>query len=105
MTRLATLLLCATHEPGKPEFDFFFVHLLTVSYAVRTLLPVVPKNYAVPLVKSHWLFMIIVYTIQLRPEVRPEEIERVDLAGRGWDDVVKKCLAREKPDAHYMKGE
>lgn len=103
ITRLSALLLCATHEPGKPAFDFFVVHLLTLSYAVRTLLPVVPKGYALPLCKSHWLFVVIVYIIQLRPEIRPALIEEVDLKGRGWDDVVKKALSRGKADAHYFK--
>lgn len=103
MTRLAVLLLCTTHTPGKPKYDFFIVHLLTLSHAIRTLLPVVPKKYALPLCKSHWLFMVIVYIIEFRPEIRPSLIEDVDLKGRGWDDVIKKCLKMDKKEVHYIK--
>lgn len=98
LMRLTTLLLCATGE-----YDFFLAHLLTLSYAVRTLLPVVPKNYALPLCKSHWLFVITMYVTQRRPEILPELVDGVDLAGKTWEDVVKKALGREKVDAHYLK--
>lgn len=104
ITRLSVLLLCATHEPGRPVYDFFFVHLLTLSYAVRTLLPVVPEKYALPLCKSHWLFMVIVYILQLRPEIRPGLVEEVEVGGKGWGEVVKETLGRgEGVDTHYLK--
>lgn len=98
LTRLTTLILCATGE-----YDFFLMHLLSLSYAIRTLLPVVPKNYALPLCKSHWLLIIALYVAQSRPEIRLALVDEVDLAGRTWEDVVKKALAREKVDAHYLK--
>lgn len=111
ITHLTTLLLTATHEPGSPPvFDFFVVHLTTVSYAVRTLLPEVPIEYALPLVKAYWLFVIVVYIIQLRKKIRPETLDGVDVAGKTWNDVVKKALNRHKEpgakveDAHYLKG-
>lgn len=98
------LLLCATHTPGETNFDFFYVHLLTVSHAVRTLLPVVPVKYALPLVRSHWLFVLIVYIIQLRPVIHPELVEDVDVKGRGWEQVVGHVLEKEtSKDAHYLK--
>ena len=71
-----------------------------------------PEEYALPLVKMHWLFVIIVYIIQFRKEVRPELLDGVELGGRGWGDVVQKALGRgegngdggEMEDAHYVKG-
>jgi len=110
LNRVAALLLVCSHHPGQPEFDFFVVHLTTVSYAIRTLLPEVPEDYALPLVKMHWLFIIIVYIIQLRKEVRPELVDKVELGGRGWGDVVQKALGKgegsagEMEDVHYLKG-
>ncbi|KAH8149563.1 uncharacterized protein LAJ45_06192 [Morchella importuna] len=104
ITRAAVLLLCATHTPGETNFDFFYVHLLTVSHAVRTLLPVVPVKYALPLVRSHWLFVLIVYIIQLRPAIHPELVGDVDVEGRGWEKVVGHVLEKESSkDAHYLK--
>ncbi|KAH0608095.1 uncharacterized protein H6S33_002147 [Morchella sextelata] len=104
ITHAAVLLLCATHTPGETNFDFFYVHLLTVSHAVRTLLPVVPVKYALPLVRSHWLFVIIVYIIQLRPMIHPELVEDVDVKGRGWEQVVGHVLEKESSkDVHYLK--
>ena len=110
LNRVAALLLVCSHDPEQPEFDFFVVHLITVSYAIRTLLPEVPEEYALPLVKMHWLFVIVVYIIQLRKEVRPELLDGVELGGRGWGDVVQKALGKdggsegEMEDAHYLKG-
>ena len=112
LNHVATLLLVCSHDPGRPEYDFFVVHLTTVSYAIRTLLPEVPEEYALPLVKMHWLFVIIVYIIQLRKEVRPELLDGVELGGKGWGDIVQKALGRgegnedggEMEDAHYVKG-
>lgn len=98
LARLTTQMLCATGE-----YDFFLMHLLSLSYAVRTLLPVVPKNYALPLCKSHWMLIIALYVVQSRPEIRVELIDEVDLAGKTWEDVVTKALARENVDTHYLK--
>lgn len=98
MTRLATLMLCATGE-----YDFFLVHLLTLAYAVRTLLPVVPKDYALPLCKLNWLYIIGLYVVQARPEIRPALIDEVDIAGKTWEGVVAEALGRDNANAHYLK--
>ncbi|KAL7266095.1 hypothetical protein RUND412_011372, partial [Rhizina undulata] len=108
LNEAATWLLCAIHEPGKPEYDFFICHLVTVSYAVRTLMPLLPENYCEGLLSGHWLFIVIVYIIQLRPEIRKELVEEVKINGRDWDDVVRKIFSHEKKegkveDVHYLK--
>ncbi|KAL7266833.1 hypothetical protein RUND412_010605 [Rhizina undulata] len=105
--KLSALLTCATHPKGKPEYDFFVVHLLTFSHAVRTLLPLLPENYVQPLLKSHWLIIVMVYSIQLRPEIREEEIEGYSLGGKGWKEVIAKTLERtgggDGERVHYLK--
>ncbi|RPB02376.1 hypothetical protein L873DRAFT_456227 [Choiromyces venosus 120613-1] len=108
LTHLAATLLACSHDPGRPEYDFFIVHLTTVSHAVRTLMPEVPEEYARSLVKMQWMFIIIVYIVQLRKTVRPELLDGVDLKGRGWGDVIQKALGGERKgeemeDAHYLK--
>lgn len=104
LTRAATLLLTATHAPGHPSYDFFICHLLTTAYAVRILLPALPAEAVMPLLHGHWLFFIVVYIIQLRPPVRRELVDKVNLKGRGWDEVVKHTLRQNgAEDPHYLK--
>jgi len=107
LTKAATLMLCATHKPGYPQYDFFICHLLTTAYAIRILLPELPNRFAAALVKAHWLFFIVVYCVQLRPAIRPQLVDEVDVDGKSWDDVVKKVLCRDRrtgmEDTHYLK--
>ena len=110
LTRLATLLLlCMSPPDTSPQYDFFICHLLTIAYAIRTLLPELPSKYAPAMIKAHWLFFIVVYCIQLRPKIRPEVIDHVDVGGRSWDDIIAKALGQKKEghcveDTHYIKG-
>lgn len=105
LSKAAALLLCTTSE--NCQYDFFMCHLVTTAYAVRTILPEMPVSFAPQLLRSHWLFVIIVYCIQLRPKIVPARIDHVDLAGKTWDDVVAKGLhqkqGEEIEDTHYLK--
>jgi len=108
LTKLATLLLCTTHAPGEPKYDFFICHLLTTAYAVRTILPELPAAFTLPVLKGHWLFIVIVYLTQLRPDIKPDLIEEVDISDKSWEKIVQKTLAQKKgaqemEDAHYLK--
>lgn len=109
LNQLSTLLLCATSEPGNPTYDFFLCHALTTSYAVRTVLPELPVEHAVPLVKAQWLLTLVVYCIQLRPQIRPELVEAVEVGDTTWERIKKEALihrvgGEEVADTHYMKG-
>lgn len=55
--KAAVALLVGTPRPGGREgkYDFFIVHLLTSSHAVRILLPLIPAKFQVPLVRQWWL--------------------------------------------------
>ena len=102
--RAAAALLAATQERDDPSFDFFIVHTLTTSHAVRILLPVIPVQLHVPLVRQWWLLTLAVYIAQLRPVIQLDSIRKYDLGGKDW--VWVDCQAikgRWATDAHYVK--
>ncbi|KAL8939719.1 MAG: hypothetical protein Q9216_003197 [Gyalolechia sp. 2 TL-2023] len=101
----AAALLVAPHKPGGNSYDFFIVHLLTTSHAVRILLPLLPANIHVPLVRQWWLLTLAVYIAQLRPEVVLTSVTDYDRKGRDWSWVDKQAVQGQHAlDAHYVKG-
>ena len=102
---LAVTILMGTEASENTKFDFFFVHILTSSHAVRVLLPLVPAKFHINLVRQWWLFTLAVYIAQTRPKIDPSIIEEYELKGRDWKFVVHKALdSSESTDAHYVKG-
>lgn len=102
---LAVTILMGTEAPGDAKFDFFFVHILTSSHAVRVLLPLIPAKHHISLVRQWWLFTLAVYVAQTRPRLDHRIIEEYDLKGRDWKYVVHKALdSSQSTDAHYVKG-
>ena len=100
----AAALLVATRKPGS-NYDFFLVHLLTTSHAVRILLPHLPAKFHVVLVRQWWLLTLAVYIAQLRPEIKLDTITRYDLRGRNWEWVDRQAVGGKWAlDAHYVKG-
>jgi len=101
----AVALLVATVPVGTHAYDFFLVHTLTTSHAVRILLPFIPQTYHIALVRQWWLLTISVYISQLRPKINEELIGRPYLKGRHWKYVEDKALNGPwAKDAHYIKG-
>lgn len=103
--RAAVAILVATEPPEQTKFDFFFVHALTTSHAIRILLPIIPVKFHMNLVRQWWLFTLAVYVAQVRPAIKLDIIENYNLDGRNWKFVVDKAL-RSGPstDAHFVKG-
>ena len=103
--KLAVALLVAAQIPNDDKaYDFFAVHLLTSSHAVRCLLPILPSRFHVPLVRQWWLFTLLVYIAQLRPKINIDTIKLVDLEGRDWLYVTEKAIkGKYRTDAHYVK--
>ncbi|KAK4039765.1 hypothetical protein C8A01DRAFT_36215 [Parachaetomium inaequale] len=100
----AVALLVATVRPGTHAYNFFVVHVLTTSHAVRILLPLLPPKFHVSLVRQWWLLALAVYIAELRPRIDPDYVPR-DLKGRGWKYVEQRALSSEwKTDAHFVKG-
>jgi hypothetical protein len=100
----AVAILMNTPTPGKGKFDFFFVHVLTSSHAIRILLPLVPAKFHVNLLRQWWLFTLAVYIAQTRPRVEHSGVETYDGKGRDWKYVVHNALdGPHSKDAHYVK--
>jgi len=100
----ATALLAATQKSGSSSYDFFLVHILTASHAVRILLPVVPAEFHIALVRQWWLLSLAVYVIQLRPSIDLKSVSGYDIAGRDWKWINQQAIgSRWATDAHYVK--
>jgi hypothetical protein len=103
--KLAVALLVTAHgEESTPKFDFFLVHLLNTSHAIRVLLAILPYKFHLPLVRQWWLFTILVFIAQLRPRINIDTIKLVELDSRDWKYVTNKALkGKYRTDAHYVK--
>lgn len=99
----AVALLTQTVPNGTQAYDFFIVHILTTSHAARILLPLIPTQFHLDLIRQWWLLTICVYITQLRPEIKykSEEIS----SETSWSYVEEKALkGRWATDPHYIKG-
>ena len=102
--RAAVALLVGTHR-NNAKFDFFLVHLLTSSHAVRILLPLIPAKFHISLVRQWWLFTITAYVQQLRLPIKLSRIEDYDVKGRDWKYVEDQAInSKFATDAHFVKG-
>lgn len=97
--RTAVALLCATGS-----YDFAFVQGLAASHAIRVLLPVVPAEWHLRLVRQWWLVTLGIYVVQQRPEIRLDDIHGFDVGDKDWAWVERQGLEREgwNMDAHYV---
>lgn len=99
----AATLLVASVPPGAHSYNFFIVHVLTTSHAVRILLPFIPAKYHVPLVRQWWLLALAVYIAELRPNLDPDYIP-AEPVGKTWDYVQKQAVeGRWATDSHFVK--
>ena len=100
----ATALLVATHESPGDLYDFFLVHLLTSSHAVRILLPFVPAKFHVNLIRQWWFLALTVYISQGRPPIKLVRITEYPLNDVDWNKIDKRALKNDSSiDAHYVK--
>ena len=101
---VAVALLVATVPPETHSYNFFMVHILTTSHAVRTLLPFLPAKYHLSLVRQWWLLTLAVYISELRPKIDPDYIPK-DLKDKGWKYIDHQVMNVEwSTDAHFVKG-
>lgn len=98
-------LLVGTPAPAHGKFDFFIVHVLTSSHAIRILLPLIPAKYHISLLRQWWLFALAVYIAQTRPEMDMDKAIPGEGSQKTWKHVVDKALnGPHATDAHYVKG-
>lgn len=101
---VAAALLAATHANKTEKYDFFLVHVLTTSHAIRILLPLIPSQFQIPLVRQWWLMTVAVYIAQLRPEIDLDRIRKFEPQERDWTWTARKAVKGEgSTDAHYVK--
>jgi hypothetical protein len=99
----AVAVFVSTVRPGSHAYNFFLVHLLTTSHAVRILLPFVPPQHHVTLVRQWWLLVVAVFVVKGRPMPDPDNITG-DVKGGHWGYVEDKALNSPwAHDAHYVK--
>lgn len=102
----ATALLVGTHplQGRKKKYNFFIVHLLTTSHAVRIILPLIPQKHHVPLVRQWWLLTLATYISCGRPPIDLDNISKFDPQGADWATVDKHAVEDKwSLDAHYVK--
>lgn len=99
---VAVAAVIATVPNGTHSYNFYTCHILTTSHAVRILLPFIPPEHRINLVRAWWLFAIAVYVAVLRPKIDPDYIG--DGGQTQWDYVEKKALnGSYATDAHFVK--
>lgn len=87
------------------DFSFFIVHLLTSSYAVRVLLPVIPAARHLSLIRQWWLLTLSICLTKQIPDCDVERIRQYDCKGRDWEYVVDQALhGKSSGDEHFVKG-
>jgi hypothetical protein len=104
--KAAVMLLVATvKDDKKGQYDFFLLHLLTTSHAVRILLPLIPGQFHISLVRQWWLLTLTTYVGQVRPKFDEKLIEQVDLEDKKWNYVTDKATNGPwAADEHFVKG-
>lgn len=100
----AISLLLGSHKAGQ-KFDFFLVHALTSSHALRIILPMIPKKWHIPLFRQWWLFVVNTYIAQQRPLIDVSKITSFDRKGKDWKYVDDVAVNGDwRLDAHFVKG-
>ncbi|KAF2674417.1 hypothetical protein BT63DRAFT_419709 [Microthyrium microscopicum] len=96
--------LVAGSSPREGDYNFFSAHVLTSSHAVRVLLPLVPAQHQLSLVRQWALLTIAVYILQGRPPISTEMICNLDVGTSKWKHVRHLALnGKGALDAHYVK--
>lgn len=104
--RAAVTLVVGSRPEGK-RYDFFLLHALTSSHALRILLPHVPEKFHISLVRQWYLFVILAYIGQLRPKVNLDVIEdfEPEKGKDTWKYVQYEAVnGKYATDAHWVKG-
>ncbi|CZR43972.1 uncharacterized protein FPRO_13780 [Fusarium proliferatum ET1] len=98
----AILSLSTADKEGN--FDFFLAHVLTVGHALRILLPIMPEDRRLTMMKQFGLFTTITYLMQLRPSFGIEKMKPLNSDNSSWESISKKALeSKWSTDMHWAK--
>ncbi|KAM3527601.1 hypothetical protein MY4038_006261 [Beauveria bassiana] len=88
---------------GLKSFSFLAAQILSASNSIRILLPYIPAEYHVSLLRQWWLLAIAVCLLTGRPEPNSANVQK-DASGRTWKHVIDKAInGPYLADASYMK--
>ncbi|OAQ95628.1 hypothetical protein LLEC1_04065 [Akanthomyces lecanii] len=97
----AAVALFATSR--SRSFHLYAAQLLTASNSIRILLPNIPAEYHVSLLRQWWLLAIAVCLVTGRPQPNSANLVK-DAGGRGWKHVIDKAVNGPfLADASYLK--
>lgn len=100
----AVALLVTTVDPARNDYNFFLLHLLTTSHAIRTLLSFFPVRYHINLVRQWWLLVIALYIVRGRPCLVSANVDE-NPDERDWKWVQHTALTSSfSKDAHFLQG-
>lgn len=96
--------LSMTTKDNANEYDFYLVHVMTGAHALRVIWDRFPPDRQAPMLREFAIFVIAMFICQQRPTFSIEQIESIELDGRGWDWVKKTAAAHPgRFDVHFFK--
>ncbi|KAL2015813.1 hypothetical protein VTK56DRAFT_4729 [Thermocarpiscus australiensis] len=102
---VSAMLLCATHTPGRPAFDYYLSHLPTCVNSARVVLENLFEHdsHKLLLIKGVWFLVLVTYISQMRPVVDAGLLERMELPGenRGWEVIYGDFPSAGVPQGKY----
>ncbi|GAB1317604.1 Oxidoreductase AflY [Madurella fahalii] len=105
LSALSATLLCATHKPGRPAFDFYLGRLPTCVNSTRLLLETLleESSHRTLLVRGVWLLVMLTYITQLRPVIDPSLMATTGASneGRGWSTIYQEFSGQNTLEGKY----
>ncbi|KAK7419034.1 hypothetical protein QQX98_003536 [Neonectria punicea] len=100
-TAVALAVSAVNAEGG---LDFYLAHVLTVGHALRILLPLMPEQHRIPVMKQYGLLTILIYLAQLRPSFGVDAIKSLRVDHASWDAIYRSTLeSKWSNDEHWAK--
>ncbi|KAK2468879.1 hypothetical protein H9L39_19471 [Fusarium oxysporum f. sp. albedinis] len=101
--KTATILAVSTVDVDGC-FDFYLAHVLTVGHALRILLPFMPEEQRIPIMKQFGLFTTMMYLVQLRPSFGLDKMKPLKTYNSSWETIYKRSLeSKWCTDVHWFK--
>jgi hypothetical protein len=91
LSDLAVVLLCATHKPEKPAFDYYLAHISICVNNTRIIFEnlLEERSHRIVLIRGIWLLIILTYITQLRPIIDTSLLTAIEEPGgdMSWDSI------------------